>query len=652
MRGPMLLILRALALVILGAGAAVAQNVPVYTGSAACTGCHQEAAAAWAVSDHAHAWMAPGPDTILGDFSDVTYEHGGYATRFFTRDGTYFIETEGADGVRQAFPVVGVAGIAPLQQYLLEPVPGRTQAYDIAWDVDLGQWYPVFEGAAPPPGDGFHWTGPYKSWETRCAECHATGYTRNYEVETRTFAPRMAETGVGCEACHGPGSAHVAWAQAAGALNPMSEGLSPVGLTAALGSSQWAEVQQCMTCHSVREALADGNPLPGSSYHDAFTLALLRQGQYFADGQQLGEVYEGGSFLQSKMFASGVRCSDCHEPHSGALRAEGNGVCTQCHSEAGNPRFENLPLRVFDGPEHTHHAEGSPGAQCVSCHMTERTYMGIDERGDHSFRIPRPDLAAETGAPDACTTCHADKTPEWAAEAIAGWFPDSTHRGPHFGTLFMAARLDPVTSADDLLALAQGPGAGIVRATALDLLGPALRPDQADGVAALIADPDPLVRAAAVHAMAAFPDDPRVFAALSDEVRSVRVEAAQTVLTATPPAEGSPEAAAVATAMAEWQAGIMSRIDFPETYMQLGGIGLTTRNWDMALQSFQEAVSLDPQLVSAWSVLVRLQAAMGDRQVAQQTFLQAFQLNPMNEELMSLAPEVGLGIVPPGGGSE
>ena len=116
--------------------------------------------------------------------------------------------------------MVGVAGWHPLQQYLISPEPGRTQAFDIAWDVEAGRWYPVFPGDPPPPGDGFHWTGPYKSWEARCAECHATGYSRNYAPETRTYAPEMAEIGVGCEACHGPGSAHVADPAAADAGRP------------------------------------------------------------------------------------------------------------------------------------------------------------------------------------------------------------------------------------------------------------------------------------------------------------------------------------------------------------------------------------------------------------------------------------------------
>ena len=55
-------------------------------------------------------------------------------------------------------------------------------------------------------------------------------------------------------------------------------------------------------------------------------------GLYYADGQMQDEVYNYGSFKQSRMFAAGVTCSDCHDPHSDKLKASGDGVCLQCHA--------------------------------------------------------------------------------------------------------------------------------------------------------------------------------------------------------------------------------------------------------------------------------------------------------------------------------
>jgi len=620
-----------------GPAFAQADNPPAYIGSAICADCHEGVTAAWAPSDHARAWTEPTQANVLGDFDDVSFTHGGHLTRFLRDGDRFLIETEGPDGQRRAYPVIGVAGIDPLQQYLISPEPGRTQAYDIAWDAAAARWYPLWPDQVVPPGDGFHWTGPYKSWEARCAECHATGYSRNYSPTTNTYAPQMTEIGVGCEACHGPGAAHVAWARQPDAA-ALAQGLTSMGLTVDLGASAGAEVQQCLTCHSRREAMIDGNLLPGTDYHDGYSISLLRQGQYHPDGTILDEVFEGGSFLQSKMQAKGVRCSDCHEPHSATLKAEGNAVCTQCHSPAGNPDFPSLPLKVFDGPEHTHHPEGSAGAQCVACHMVERTYMGIDTRRDHSFRIPRPDLAA-TGAPDACTDCHADQDAAWAATAIEGWFPDSPHRGPHFASTIAAARQDPAAQVQALLALAEwAEGAGIVRATALELLGGAGHQASAGRVAALLSDPDPLVRAAAAGALRILPPDqrlPLLMPLLSDPLRSVREAAAKALLDARA-APGSPEAQALAAAVGEWQTALALRADFPETHLQIGGAALQMRNFPLAVQAFGQAVQLDPQLIEAWSMIVRLLAGMGEAQSANDALTAALVANPGDPALLAL----------------
>jgi predicted CXXCH cytochrome family protein len=611
---------------------------PDYVGSTACTACHRAEAAAWAASDHERAWTLPTEATVLGDFNDASFEHGGTTSRFFRADGGYFIETEGADGVRRAYAVVGVAGVDPLQQYLLAPAPGRTQVYDIAWDVEGRRWYPVFPDQAPPPGDGLHWTGPYKSWEARCAECHATGYARNYDPARRTYAPETAESGVGCEACHGPGAAHVAWA--ADPATPRAPGLTEARLTVDLAASAETEIGVCAACHSRREAFADGLPVPGTPYHDAYALALLRDGLYHADGSILDEVFEIGSFVQSKMYARGVRCSNCHEPHAGRLRAEGNAVCTQCHSPAGNPAFPTQRPALYDDPAHHFHEPGTPGAECRSCHMLPRTYMGVDLRYDHGFRLPRPDLAAETGAPDACTGCHGDRDAVWAAAEIAARFPDSGRRGPHPSTIIAAARWSPAAQADALLALAADPqAAGILRASALDMLAPIADVAIADRTAPLLADPHPLVRAAAasVQRGAAPPERLHVLLpALRDPVRAVRIAAAKAslgALGAPPPAEGAPYLAA---ALAEWQAALEASADFPETQLQIGGAALTTRNWPLAIRAFREAVTLDPQRVDAWSVLVRLHAALGDGTAAGAALDAALAANPGDPVLLGL----------------
>jgi hypothetical protein len=629
----------------LWAGAALAQAPapPHYVGSAACTDCHGAEADRWNGSDHALAWTLPDETTVLGDFDDATFESDGVVNRFYRQDGKFWIETVDGQGVRRPLEVVGVAGIRPLQQYLLAPEPGRTQSFDIVWDTEKKVWYDLYPGEVLKPGDGMFWTGPYKSWEARCAECHATGYRRNFDNATRTYAPTMAEIGVGCEACHGPGAAHVAWADKPDGYVPES-GLTPHGLTVDLGASAETEIQQCAGCHSRRESFIDGNPLPGTPYHDSYTLALLRNGLYHADGQILAENYEYGSFLQAKMYARGVRCSDCHDPHSMELRAEGNVVCTQCHSPAGNDRFPTLRKALYDDPSHHFHEPGTPGASCPACHMPEVVYMGVDGRRDHGFRVPRPDLSVLTGDPNTCNACHADKDAAWAAAEIETRFPDSTHRGQSFATTFAQARWDPAQRAGELAALAADTGtAGIVRATALDMLAPVADLRLADRTAPLLADPDPLVRAAAAGVQRPLEPSARVerlLPVLQDPLRSVRIAGAKAMLG---PSPAAPEAtiAALDAATGEWRDALLTRLDFPETHLQIAGAALSSRNFDLAETAFREAVSLDPQLVDGWVMIIRIRAALNDPAGAGAALEEAEAANPGDPTLRQLRSQLG-----------
>ena len=597
------------AAVLAGLASSGAAAEPAYTGSAACADCHEAEAAAWEGSHHALAWTRPSPATVRADFDGTRFEGTGMTVEFRREVEAYLATVTESNGETTEYRVHSVAGVEPLQQFLLETEPGRLQSFDVVWDTEERRWFHLYPKQSLPPDDGLHWTGPYKTWNGRCASCHATGYEKRYDPATRRYASTEAEIGVGCEACHGPGSAHVAWAEH-GTAPP--GGLTQAGFTADTDAPEaWLGV--CAGCHSRREALDDGNPVPGTAFHDAFRLALLRPGLYHADGQIRDEVYVAGSFLQSRMHAAGVTCRDCHDAHTARRRAEGNALCTQCHSPAGNPRFPTLRAGLYDDPAHHFHPPDTPGAQCKTCHMIERTYMGVDGRRDHSFRVPRPDLAARTGGPDACTDCHADRSPAWAAERIAEWYPESRHRGAHYGTVLAAARRDPAGAAPALADLARDSAQpGIVRATALWHIGRSGDAEAAERVAALLDDADPLVRHAAVGAQRAAPPVERVsrvVGRLDDPARTVRIAAARMLLGA--PVARLPERMArdAAAGMAEWQAALASRLDFPETHLVLGGAALSMRSAVAARAAFGEAVTLDPQLVDGWVMLARIAAA-------------------------------------------
>ncbi|WP_419739615.1 cytochrome c3 family protein [Ruegeria sp.] len=618
------------------AGAANAQS---YVGSDQCTACHVDEAEAWANSHHALAWTEVGAGKMVADFDGTRFQHDGMSVLFGPSGEVPTAQVTEKDGVMTEYDVHSVVGIEPLQQYLFETDPGRLQSFDVVWDTENKRWFHLYPDQDLPPDDGLHWTGPYKNWNARCAECHATGFEKNYDAQTRSYQSRQAEIGVGCEACHGPGSAHIDWVN--GRILP--EGVGEAGFAMSWGKGQTeAEIQQCAGCHSRREAHEQGNPLPGTPYHDAYNLALLRPGAYHPDGQILDEVYVYGSFLQSKMYAQGVGCMNCHEPHSATLRAEGNGVCTQCHSPAGNPDFPTLARKDYDTPDHHHHPEDSAGAQCKTCHMIERVYMGVDGRRDHSFRVPRPDLRL---GQDACTDCHTDNDQPWAAAQIEGWFPTSTHRGPHFGSVFAPAMAGQADSPEGLLAIATDPSqAGIVRATAAYLLQPFGSRQVADATAELLTDADPLVRANAVTLQRqASPRDQlqRLEALLSDPLRNVRISAAKEVLTIPPEAMTEEQRVLAGQATAEWQGAISNRLDFPETHMVLGGMALTFRNAPAAERAFREVVTLDPQRSEAWPMLVQLAQINRGPQAAREVVLEGLQRIPNDPNLQELSRQLG-----------
>lgn len=615
-----------------------AQGSLSYVGSDKCTDCHKQQADSWKTSDHHLAWTLPSASTVVADFNDTSFQGAGLSIEFSRSDSGYYAHVTEPDGKTIVRTVHSVAGIKPLQQYLFETEPGRLQSFDVAWDTNRQQWYHLYPGQKLPPGDGLHWTGPYKNWNARCAECHATGFEKNYDQASRSYQSTQAELGVGCEACHGPGSAHLEWARARKAVD--QPGLDSHGFTMATKASPGQWIQQCAGCHSLREAFNDGNPTPGTPYPDAYRLALLTPDLYFPDGQIREEVYVYGSFLQSRMYAKGVTCMNCHDPHAAQLIAKGNAVCTQCHSPAGNADFPSLPLTDFDSPAHHFHKQGTDGAQCSSCHMTSQTYMGIDERADHSFRIPRPDLTAQTGAPDACTTCHNDKTPSWAAAKVASWYPRSSKRGAHFATSFMQARSDPAGAMPALLAIAQNEKmADIVRATAMSLMQPVADAKTAVAVASLLDDDSPLVRSVAVQLQRA--GGPKYLikvlgGMLSDPTQLVRFDVAQALLPVPISQMSDAMAANQQSTISDWQRSMLNRADFPETHLALGGVALTMRDFKSADDAFSEAVSLDPQLVDAWVMIVRIRAALSGAEAGLAAVRLALNANPGNPDLLAL----------------
>jgi len=342
------------------------------------------------------------------------------------------------------------------------------------------------------------------------------------------------------------------------------------------------------------------------------------------------------------MYAKGVRCSNCYEPHSGGLRAALNAVCTQCHGPAGNADFPSLPLADYDSPAHHFHEPGTEGAQCKNCHMAERVYMGVDGWRDHSFRIPRPDLSVLAGTPNACTDCHAGQSADWAAAELAARFPNSTRRGPHFAAAYAAAwnGSNDSGTADLLIEIASNRDLpGIVRASALETLTRYGSPEIADRTEILVRDKDALIRAAAIPLQMAKPPAnrlERIAPLLKDVYRAVRIEAARAVLNLSDVRVLPQTAQSVRSAMLDYQQSLLAKADFPEWQMAIAGTALTLREFRAAEAAFEEAARLDPQLIDAWVMIARLRAAQGDPIGAEEAARYGLRLNPDSAPLTQL----------------
>ncbi len=586
-----------------------------------CASCHPQQYREWRDSHHDLAMQEATEATVRGDFEDAVFRHFGVQTRFFRRDGRFLVNTEGPDGTPEDFEVRYPFGVEPLQQYLLALPGGRFQALGIAWDTERNEWFPLYPDEAIPAGDALHWTGWRQNANSGCIECHVTGFRRGHDATHNRFRSTWTAGHVGCQACHGPGGDHVAWADG---RTSRGGGAADTGLRVEFSNSV-AEVEACAACHALRTALVP-DPSPEASFPDSFRPALLTPDAYYADGQILGEVFEYGSFIQSRMFAAGVRCSDCHHPHTLELRASGNAVCTQCHRpDPPLDRFPTLPAKDYDSPAHHFHPEASEGARCANCHLPERAYMIVDPRRDHSFRIPRPDVSAATGSPDACTTCHSGQDQEWAATTIAAWYGPERRRESHYGPALAGGRRGRPAARTELIRLIRDrEQPAIVRATATQLLirygsgGLPVVPE-------VFEDSEPLVRAAAAAGLETLAAGERFRLGtllLEDPVRLVRVEAARAMAPRSGDLRGRHRDVFLAAA-SEVRIAAGVRSGTPESAFNLGNFHIATGDHQRAVRDYRSALALDPAFVPASLNLATLLSRLGRNTDAEDTLQNA-----------------------------
>ncbi len=658
-------------------GAPAAGPGATYIGGQACASCHEVEHSRWMGSHHDLAMQVADEGTVLGEFKKTTFTHGGVTSTFDKKDGKFYVRTDGPDGDLRDYEITYTFGVEPLQQYVIEVSGGRYQALGIAWDSrpkqEGGQrWFHLYPEERIPHDDPLHWTGRNQNWNYMCAACHSTNLEKNYDLEHDTYETTWSDIDVSCESCHGPGSEHVKWAKSKDRdgdskdemrygllvdLKPQDTNvwkLDPQKGTAMRETplESHAELETCAHCHSRRRTIHE-SPVPGGPLLDTHQPSLLEPHLYEPDGQIMGEVYVYGSFLQSKMYRAGVTCSDCHEPHSLTLRKAGNALCTRCH----------LPEK-FDTPKHHFHDAGSTGAQCVSCHMPAKTYMVVDPRHDHSFRVPRPDLSVKLGTPNACTQCHQDKSAQWAVRAIGSWHGARVEAVPHYGEVLQAGRhRNPNAGAalGSLVADTRVPG--IVRGTALTLMRPYPGQTTLDAIRTGLQDNDPLVRIGAIRAVHMIKPAARldfVGPLLDDPIRAVRIEAARLLAPVPSSSLDDAQRAELEKAAAEYIAAELTSAERPSAHLNLGIFYTDRGEPEKAESAYRTALRLDPSFYPALvnlADLYRLQRrdeegekwlrqalkiAPDDAQVHHSLGLLLARLNRQEEALASLQRAVDL----------
>ncbi|HEX5668198.1 MAG TPA: tetratricopeptide repeat protein [Chitinophagaceae bacterium] len=593
-----------------------AQEPNDFVGDQKCQGCHAKEFDLWQQSDHFRAMMPANDTTVLGDFNDVSHTADGVSSRFFRKNGKFYINTEGPDGLNHDYEVLYTFGFKPLQQYLVAFPGGRMQVPRVSWDVNKKKWFNQYAGQKMHHNDWLHWTGGGQNWNTMCASCHSTNLQKNYMADADSFHTTFSVLTVSCESCHGPGKTHISFVESD---DYKKGGKVKYSYLLPIDSPNVAQVNNCAPCHA-RKSDLHAVPVNSTEIMDNMIPEIPSTEFFHADGQVNDEDYIYTSFLQSKMFHRSVKCSNCHDPHSGKLVLPATLVCMQCHEK----KYESF--------EHTRHEAKLSQVNCVSCHMPGKFYMGNDFRHDHSFRVPRPDLSVKYGTPNACNMCHTDKKAQWASDAVVKWF--GPERKYHFADdLIPGSRMDGSSEAHLQRLLADTSVPDIVKATAAEYMRNIPTMTALKSLLAALGHKDAQVRYRALRSLPSFPFEQWKDAAapmFDDKVKAVRIAAADLFLQL--PAEQIPVdyRNSFSNAKQELQQYLMYQADFSVGNVMIGDFYYRLNDLAGAEKYYQRALKKDSVMNYVRFNLSSLYNAQGRNNEALKVLQDAKSTDPAN----------------------
>jgi tetratricopeptide (TPR) repeat protein len=645
-----------------------------YAGSASCRGCHTAIGDGWQRSHHGLAERAVSSALDSLAFAPPrAFQHGTQQTEVSLIGGRARLVALGPGNRQAPFEVERVIGADPLRQFLTPFPGGRWQTLEASYDPRRGEWFDVYGNEDRMPGEWGHWTGRGMNWNSRCASCHNTRLRKNYDAAADRYTTAMAERSVGCEACHGPMKAHVRWQTGHARRSDGGSGGAPRDPTLKrLTRDQGLET--CGSCHARRGDLT-GDFVPGDHFDDHYLLTVVDESDtYYPDGQVHDEDYEYAAFLGSRMHAAGVRCIDCHDPHTAATLWPGNLLCLSCHGErtsrperSAHAPGETAPPLLPIGPlidpvrHGFHHVDAlyfarggadtaalarrdpamvaKSGGECVNCHMPQTTYMERHRRHDHGLTIPDPLLTERYGIPNACNRCHADRSATWARRKVDAWYGARMERPSRRRAVAIAeARRGMPAARDTLVAMLAGEPVQYWRAVAAGLLPRwAGDPVVAAALATGARDSSALVRANAVRALGSGVEDRArdaagdrragarsiLEAALADPVRVVRHEAAWALRAQLDPRN---------PAAVETRRILAFDDDQPVGQMREGAWHLARGELDSSLAHYRTAVEWDPNSAPLRHDYAIVLARLGQNDEAVRQLEQACRLEPLEAE--------------------
>ena len=628
-----------------------------YTGSDACQRCHELEYESWRRTLHVQMTKPIAEARVVGDFGP----------------GARLDET----GSGRSYVMAARNG---------KLGDGRIYVLPVFWHNESERWVDYKE-ITPIPNDPSH--DLRQIWNVTCVNCHATNLARNFDATTNTFATTWTEMGVGCEACHGPGQAHI-------------DDPAHLKIFTMKKVAPRQIFDTCAYCHGNKNNVFFGFKA-GDAYEDYALPFLISQA--IPDNDPQGEFWPDGrpsrfnrpqALTMTGCFRAGqATCTSCHRIHgnqnnhalkvaidapAGGHTRESDALCTQCHvgsggssgvagggaeTGAGGDALEageaaRRPTPIPDLAAHTHHDPASQGSRCINCHMSDVNWRLITRRLDHTFQPPVPEMTARYGVPSACTTCHEDRSPEWAAATMDRWYGNGARRQAVVAmadTMYRAGSGDTSVLPDVVRLTIDRSHGALIRASAAEFAGRLLAKSGGAGgsggsggaaasgveplssamINALIgaaADPEAMVRAKAVGALSLLaasgePRLPSVLAAhLADPSRVVRVSAVEGLLDLGIATLDGPAGLALAHAQDEWAESLRTFNDDAADHTTLGWLEQARGRTETAIGELNTAIRLDPSSAKPHVYLGVLAARAGRYDDALQQFKRAKALAP------------------------